>query len=71
MPWPMLVGWLAFWLYGLWPALHPEHFRKVSLRYTPRWAEPYVWSESAIRAFAILWLLLTAVGFVAGVYSRW
>lgn len=70
MPWPMIVGLLAFCLYGLWPALYPEHFRSVNLRYTPRWAESYVLPEGAIRAFAILWFILAGLGFMAGVYSR-
>jgi hypothetical protein len=70
MPWPMLVVWLAFWLYGLWPALYPEYFRKVNLRYTPRWAGIVFLVRERHRAVAFPWLILTAVALVAGVYSR-
>jgi len=31
------VGWLlmmiALWLYGLWPTLYPDHFRRTGVRY--------------------------------------
>jgi len=70
MPWPMLVTAGAFWLYGLRPALYPEHFRGTSLRYTPHSLKPYVYSAGIIRAFGVLWLIITGVMLVAGIYSR-
>ena len=50
MPWPMLLMFALFWVYGLWPTLKPEHFRQTCIRgHAPRSLEPYAASAEQIR----------------------
>jgi hypothetical protein len=71
MPWSMLLMFAMFWLYGLWPALRPEHFRQTCVRYMrPRSLEKYAASAGQIRVFGIIFVILAGVTLVSGVYSR-
>jgi hypothetical protein len=70
MPWPMLVAVIAFWLYGFWPALYPEHFRRKGVQYAPRPLRPHIYPAGIIRICGVLWLMMMGVMLLAGIYSR-
>ena len=68
MPWPMLLMFALLWLYGLWPALKPEHFRQTCVQYMrPRSLEAYAASEGLIRVLGTIWLIMTGVAIAFGV----
>jgi hypothetical protein len=68
VPWPFIVMMAAFLLYGLWPAVRPDHFRQTCLRYTrwPRVAAP----ADMIQLGAIVWVVMCVFGLVVGIASR-
>ena len=72
MPWPLLLAFGLFWLYGLWPALKPDHFRQTAVRnFRPRsMGETLSPPSSVVQLFGIVWLILTGFAFVAGIWSR-
>jgi hypothetical protein len=60
--WVAMVA--AFWLYGMWPAFWPEHFRRTGVRYfRPRsLAEEVILPVGIIRLLGLTWV--TVFGFV-------
>ena len=72
MPWPLVTAFGLFFLYGLWPALKPDHFRRLGLMYArPRsLAETLAPPAGWIRIFGILWLIISGFIFAVGLWSR-
>ena len=71
LPWSFIAVDAAFLLYGLWPALKPEHFRQTGLGHMrPRALESSVMPAELIRVFAVTWVLMCGFGLVLGIASR-
>jgi hypothetical protein len=71
LPWTAMAASAAFLLYGLWPALKPEHFRETGLRYTkPQALKAFVMPARFIRIIGILWVLMCGLVLVLGIAAR-
>jgi hypothetical protein len=71
LPWSAMAVFAIFLLYGLWPALKPEHFRQTSLRYVrPRAVEPFVMPTDLIRIFGVIWVLMCGFALFLGLAAR-
>jgi hypothetical protein len=71
LPWPFMATCAAFLLYGLWPALKPEHFRQACIRNVHRhWLVKFILPAGVIRVFAVIWVLLCWFALLVGIAAR-
>ena len=70
LPWSFIALAAAFFSYGLWPALKPEHFREACLRYTRPRLRPFTAPTEVIRVFGIIFVLICGFIVVLGLVSR-
>ena len=70
MPWSFMAFLAAFFAYGIWPALRPEHFREECLRNMRPWLRPFAAPVEMIRVLANIWLVMCGFALVLGIASR-
>jgi hypothetical protein len=70
LPWPFMAVIAGFLLYGLWPAVKPEHFRETCVRNMPPRLQRFAYPAEVIRAFGIIWVLMCALMLLLGVAAR-
>lgn len=69
-PWPFFAATSACLLYGLWPALKPEHFRRTCLRYTPdRW-RAFGAPADIVQLGGIVVVVMCGFALMVGIASR-
>lgn len=71
LPWTAMAVVAAFLLYGLWPALKPDHFRETALRYMSRKVlRPFAMPTEFIRVIGILFVLICGLILAVGIAAR-
>ncbi len=70
LPWALITVDAAFLLYGLWPALRPEHFRQACLRNMRPGLRRFAAPAELVRLFAVVWVLICGFALVLGIASR-
>jgi hypothetical protein len=70
MPWFDVALTLLGALFGLWIAVNPDQYRRMGLRYVPRWARSFVPGTGVLRTAGVFVAVVTGLLFSLGLASH-